>query len=114
MARAISGDPVSGIIGADGVEIGFYERQRSFRESRLQNPRDPGEPLAAAARLVACEIVEAGTCMGVDHAEGGGLLLQMKQDAREHDVLDDIGEVAGVKGMAVVHAASSTPRCCVG
>jgi len=41
--------------------------------------------------------------MGVDDAERARLVLQICQDAREHDVLDDIGEAAGVKGVAVVH-----------
>ena len=64
----------------------------------------PVEPFAAAARFVAFEIVEAGAGMGVDDAEGGRLLLQIGQDAHQHDVLDDIGEAAGVKGVTIVHA----------
>ena len=42
--------------------------------------------------------------MGIDHAEGGWLFLQIDEDARQHDVLDDIGEISGVKGVTVVHA----------
>ena len=48
--------------------------------------------------------------MRVDHAEGGRLVAQMHQDAREHRVLDDIGEIAGVKGVAIVHRAPARAR----
>ena len=51
--------------------------------------------------------------MGVDDAEGGRLLLQVKQDAHQHDVLDDVGKAAGVKGVTVVHAAWVTTSALV-
>ena len=44
--------------------------------------------------------------MGIDDAESGRLAAQMDEDARQHRVLDDIGKIAGVKGMAVVHRIS--------
>ena len=46
--------------------------------------------------------------MGVDHAKGGGLRAQMQQNAHQHGVLEDIGEIAGMKGVAVVHADGVT------
>jgi len=46
--------------------------------------------------------------MGVDDAEGGGLFLQMTEDAHQHDVLDDVGKAAGVKGVTVIHGAGVT------
>ena len=60
-------------------------------------------PLAAAARLGAGEIIAAGAGMGIEDAERRRLRAQMQQDAHEHRVLEDIGEVAGVKGVAIVH-----------
>jgi hypothetical protein len=42
--------------------------------------------------------------MGVDDAERARLVLEIGDDARQHDVLDDIGEVAGMEGVAVIHA----------
>jgi hypothetical protein len=48
-----------------------------FRKPRLHQPRDAGQPLAAAARFVAGEIVEPGAGMGVDDAKGGRLVLQI-------------------------------------
>ena len=96
------------IEGPDDVEIGLDQRQRGFRKSRLHHPRDAGQPFAAAARFVAGEIVDAGAGMGVDDAKGGRLFLQIDQDAHQHDVLDDVGEAAGVKGVTVVHGERVT------
>jgi hypothetical protein len=48
--------------------------------------------------------------MGVDHPERRRLLAQVGQDAGNDDVLDHIGEVAGVKGVAVVHGEMGRRR----
>ena len=96
------------IEGANDVHVRLGQCDCLVREARLHQPRDPRQPLAAAARLVAVEIIEAGTRMGVDDAEGGRLVLQVSQDARQRDVLDDIGEVAGVEGVAIVHGAGAS------
>jgi hypothetical protein len=42
--------------------------------------------------------------MGVDDADRRVLLLQIEDDPRQHRMLDHIGEVSGVKGVAIVHA----------
>jgi len=41
--------------------------------------------------------------MGVDDAEGRRLLAQMHENAHQHRVLDHIGEIAGVKVVAIIH-----------
>ena len=41
--------------------------------------------------------------MGVDDAERGRLLAQVMQDTAQHRVLEDIGEAAGMEGVAVIH-----------
>src|SRR5258708_29813978 len=41
--------------------------------------------------------------MGVDDAERSRLVLQIGEHAHQHDVLDDIGKAAGMKGVTVVH-----------
>src|SRR5205823_10964536 len=41
--------------------------------------------------------------MGVDDAERGRFVLQIGENAHQHDVLDDVGKAAGMKGMTVVH-----------
>src|SRR5205085_1103228 len=81
---------------------------RFFRETRLHDARDSRPPFAAALRLLAGEVIAAAAGMAVDDAKGGRLLLQIKQDAHEHDVLDDVGEIAGVEGVAVVHGGGVT------
>ena len=42
--------------------------------------------------------------MRVEDAEGRRLAAEMDEDAHEKRVLDHVGEVAGVEGVAVVHA----------
>src|SRR6266404_2489737 len=96
--------------GPDDVEIGRDQRQSDFRKSRLHHPGDAGEPFAAAERFIAGEIVDPRAGMGVDDAKRSLLVLQIGENAHQHDVLDDVGKAAGVEGVTVVHAASSTPR----
>jgi hypothetical protein len=48
--------------------------------------------------------------MAVDDAEGGRLFLQMKQDTHQHDVLDDVGKAAGMKGVTVVQSCGPFSR----
>src|SRR5262244_3209251 len=66
-------------------------------------PVDPLAPFAAALRLLCGEVVAAGAGMGVDDAEGRGLAAQMHEDAHQHRVLDHIGEIAGEKGVTIIH-----------
>ena len=49
------------------------------------------------------EIVAAGAGVGVDEAERRLLLGEIDENAGEDRVLEDVGEIAGVKGVAVVH-----------
>ncbi len=41
--------------------------------------------------------------MRIDHPECGFLFAQVQKHANEERVLDDIGKITGVKGVAVVH-----------
>ena len=68
-------------------------------------PADAVAPFLRLAGLGAGEIVAAGAGMGVDDAEGRRLVAQMHQHAAQHRVLDDVGEISGVIGVAVVHRA---------
>src|SRR5579884_2017286 len=61
-------------------------------------------PFAAARGLSPRKIVKTRACVSIDHAIGRRLLAQVMQHAREHGVLEDVGEVAGVKSVGVVHA----------
>src|SRR6185312_13596302 len=41
--------------------------------------------------------------MRIDNAKSRGLSAQVTQDATEHNVFHDVGKIAGVEGMAIVH-----------
>src|SRR5262249_56414769 len=84
-------------------EMGGRQRGCACRDGRADEPLDPVAPFAAALCLLAAKVVAAGAGMGVDDAKGRGLLAQMHEDAHQYCVLDHIGEIAGVKGMAVIH-----------
>src|SRR5262247_1384635 len=78
-----------------------------MRNRRRDKAADAGVPLTAAARLLAAEIVEARAGMRIDCPKCCGLAAKMSENARERRVLDDVGEVAGMEGVAVVHLFSS-------
>ena len=54
------------------------------------------------------EIIEADPRMGVDDAERRLLALEIGEDPHQQRVLHDVGEIAGVEGVAVVHARYRT------
>src|SRR6185437_11398146 len=60
-------------------------------------------PFAAARGLAAAEVVNSSAGVRVDHAKRRWLAAQIVENPAEHDVLEDIGETAGVKGMTIVH-----------
>ena len=85
------------------VEIRRQQRIDLGSPSRGEDARDALAPLAAAKRLRAEKIVTAGSGMGVDHAKRRRLEAQMRQDARQHRVLVNVGETAGMKRVAIIH-----------
>ena len=93
----------AGIERRDGVEIGREQITRGLRQFGGEQLADAGAPFAGTARLGAGQIVKARPRMGIDHAEGGRLFLQVGDHARERRVLDDIGEISGMKRVAVIH-----------
>ena len=64
---------------------------------------DARAPLARAARFFAGEIVAPDACMGIDHAERRFLAAKMQQNSHENGVLQNIGEIAGMECVAVIH-----------
>ena len=92
--------------GRHDVEIGFDERRRRFRKPRLHDAGNSGEPFSATVGFLRFQTIEPRTRMGVDDAEGRRLLLQVDEDAHQHDVLDHIGKAAGVKGVTIVHGSA--------
>jgi hypothetical protein len=93
------------IRGANGVEE-WLQKVRYFGfETRVEQPSDTVLPLTGPLRLFGRQIVETDAGMGVDHPEGFVLELQIFDDAGEDRMLDHIGEVPGVIGVAVVHGS---------
>jgi hypothetical protein len=41
--------------------------------------------------------------MSIDHAKGRGLEAQMQQHAHKNRVLVDVGKIAGMKCVAIIH-----------
>src|SRR5262249_39788744 len=117
----IDGEAVAAVERGDRGEIGRQQRARIVIErggvpswSRLlrrtrvagrcaEQPAGTGAPFAGAARLRAGAVRAAGAGRG-----RGRLLAQVQQDAHQDGMLDDIGETAGVEGVAVVHGAWRT------
>jgi len=48
--------------------------------------------------------------MGVDEADRRFLARQIDEDARQKDVLEDVGETAGVEGVEIVHLRCQLPK----
>ena len=63
-------------------------------------------PFGGSGRFITVEAIKAGAGVGINYAEGCRFALQSKQHTGKHSVLHDIGEIAGMVGMAVVHLAS--------
>ena len=63
----------------------------------------PALPFASARRRIACEIIESGAGMRVDDTECSRLAAQIVQDATKHGVLENIGKIAGMKFVVIVH-----------
>src|SRR5271165_4649248 len=56
-----------------------------------------------APRFGAREVIAPGAGMRVDEAERRRLASEVDEDARQNRVLDDVGEIAGMEGVAIVH-----------
>jgi hypothetical protein len=70
---------------------------------------DPVKPLAAARRLRREKIVAASAGVDINHAKRRRLAQQMHEDQRQNRVLMHVGEVAGVKSVAIILQARRLP-----
>src|SRR5262249_53564543 len=100
--------PSAAIEARDDVEIGGHElrhvrRQPLLRKARRRDAPDTVAPFPGATRLGSGKVVATAARMGVDDAERRRLAAQVQENAGEHRMLDDVGEIAGVKSMAIVH-----------
>ena len=95
--------PLRLVVGPDRLQIG-REKARDFAlRARLQETRDAVAPFRRAPRRLAVEIVAPGAGVGVDEAQRRFLAHEQHEEARQHDVLEHVGEIAGVESVAVVH-----------
>jgi hypothetical protein len=61
----------------------------------------------ACIGLLRVQSIESRASVGVDHLQGRVFLGQMTKDRQQHQMFEDVGVIAGVKGMAVTeHNAS--------
>ena len=80
-------------------------------QSERAQPRDALRRFARARCFVAPEIVEPAARMRIDHAEALVLFLQMRDQRHQRQMLDDIGEIAGMVGVAIIHLGNRRGRC---
>ena len=64
-----------------------------------------GAFFATAAGFLRGQVVQPGAGVAVDHPEWRRLVLQIDQDPGQYDVLDDVGEIPGVEGVAIIHGS---------
>ena len=94
------------VAGADDFEPWRQQRGDLIGLFRADDARHALAPFARAGGLVAGKIIAANSSVRVEIAQRRVLAHQVCEDAREHRVLEDVGEIAGVEGMAVIHGAS--------
>ena len=86
----------------DAQGLAQLAERRGFRRERAGDElHDAVLRLAGGAGEFAVQAVQAGTGVGVDDGDGGGLGHQVLQDGDEHHVLQDVGVVAGMEAVAV-------------
>jgi hypothetical protein len=96
-------------VRADGSKIGPQDFGDRRRRARDEDARDPVAPFRRARRLVARKIIAACSGVSVDETKGRFLARQVNKDARQDGVLEDVGEIAGVKGVAVIDLKNPLP-----
>jgi len=76
-----------------------------------QQAEDAGIGLGRLARVVLVQAIDARASVGVDHGEAGVFLTHVLQDGDQRHVLEHVGVVARVEGVAVTeHGADGNAR----
>ena len=99
----VSGGASLGVERPQRRQIGLQQGGDGRRRLGVLQPGDAVAPFARAPRLFPREVVTPGARMRVDEAQRRGLARQIDENAREQRMLEHVGEIAGVKRMAVVH-----------
>ena len=71
-----------------------------------EQPSDTGGRLPRSGRFVSAKVIDPGPRVGVDQAERPGLRGQGLQAQGQGGMLEKIGEIAGMEGVAIVHSAA--------
>ena len=101
-------DLAGSVVQPGSVEIRTKQRRDFGCEGLACKPADAAEPLAGPCCLLGRQIVQADAGMRVDDPERRVLALQIFDDTRQRDVLDDVGKISRVIGMPVVHEGSGS------
>ena len=88
----------------------FAERRGGVGVETRETP-DAGLCFRSLRCFIAFQIVQPTSRMGVDDGETFFLFLQMLDDRNERQMLNDIGEISGVIGVAVIHFLIRRGRC---
>ena len=87
----------------DRFEIGGQQLRDFALRPRLQQSGDAVAPFRRTPSRLAVEIVAPRARMGVDEAERGFLAGEIGEQTRQERVLENVGEIAGVEDVAIVH-----------
>ena len=69
-------------------------------------PRNAFQVLARAVGLIALEVVQTNTGMGIEVGERLLFARHQGDEAGQDDMFEDVGMVAGVEGVTIVHGCS--------
>src|SRR5205085_4163985 len=67
-------------------------------------------PFTGANRFRPLQRIDTGARMRIDDPECARLQQEVHDDAGEDDVLEDVGKVAGMEGVAIVHPHPAATR----
>ncbi len=92
--------------GGDGGEEIRHPGHRGLRGGGLQ-PAEAALEFQRALRGAGAQVVNATAGMGVDIAERRVLAAEGGQQAGQQHVLDDIGKIAGMEMVAIIHGGTT-------
>ncbi len=104
-------DAAALILLVNRIQQGIQKACCFLIEGSLDEPADPVPPFAGFLCFFGTQVVEADSRMGVDHAESLVLAFQIFNDAGHDGVLDHIGEVSRMIGVAIIHVSRFGEVC---
>ena len=99
---------------ANGFQIGAQKLGDRRGRGGHEDPRDPPAPFWRTLRFRARQIKSPRPSVSIDETEWAVLAGQINQDTRQNHVLEHVGEIAGMKGVAIVDLKRSSYSRAVG